>query len=142
MGLAAALSLGAQGINMGTRFMATQEAPVHDKIKQKMVEATEKDTALLFRTLRNTARFYKNSVAAEVVEMERRPGGAKFEEMKELVSGKRGRQVFVNGDSDYGVWTAGQVLGLIDDVPTCKELVERIVREAVEVIEKNQMMVR
>ncbi|KAJ3404502.1 hypothetical protein HDV05_007140, partial [Chytridiales sp. JEL 0842] len=132
-GLAAALSLGAQGINMGTRFMATLEAPVHSAVKEQMVKATEKDTQLLFRPFRNTARFFKNSVAKEVVEIEAR--GGKFEDVRHLVSGKRGKKVFEAGDVEYGVWTAGQVLGLIDDIPSCKELVERIVREAVDVIE-------
>ncbi|KAJ3116058.1 hypothetical protein HDU96_010524 [Phlyctochytrium bullatum] len=137
-GLAAALALGAQGVNMGTRFMCTFEAPIHENIKQKIVEASEKDTALLMRSLRNTARFYKNAVAEEVLEVENRPGGgATFADIKELVSGQRGKQVFVTGDSDKGVWTAGQVIGLIDDIPTCAQLVERMVEEAVAIIERD-----
>ncbi|KAI8851199.1 Nitronate monooxygenase-domain-containing protein [Chytridium lagenaria] len=136
-GLAAALSLGAQGINMGTRFMCTMEAPVHPDVKMKIVQSTEKDTALLMRSLRNTARFFKNSVAEEVLKVDGKPGGAKFEDIKELVSGKRGKQVFTTGDSDRGVWTAGQIIGLIDDVPTCRELICRIVDEAIEVIERD-----
>ena len=102
-GLVAALSLGAQGINMGTRFMATQEAPIHDNIKQSMVKASERDTALMFRTMHNTARVFKNSVSTQVVDIEKKEPG-KFELVKDLVSGKRGREVFVNGDPDYGVW--------------------------------------
>jgi len=133
-GLAAALSLGAEGINMGTRFMATQEAPIHPSIKARMVAADERQTALMFRTMHNTARVFKNSVSAEVVKIESRPGGAKFADIKHLVSGTRGRVVFEKGDADFGVWTAGQVLGIIDDVPTCAELVRRIVAEAEEII--------
>ncbi|KAJ3329533.1 hypothetical protein HDU76_007716 [Blyttiomyces sp. JEL0837] len=138
-GLAAALALGAEGINMGTRFMCTKEAPIHDNIKQQIVSATERDTALLMRSFRNTARFYKNKIATQVLEIERKPRPPTnptpdFNEIRDLVSGKRGKEVFITGDSDYGVWTAGQVIGLIDDVPTCKELVERIVGEAVGVV--------
>eukprot|EP00160_Parvularia_atlantis_P016989 Unigene5661_Nuclearia_a/m.17286 Unigene5661_Nuclearia_a/g.17286 ORF Unigene5661_Nuclearia_a/g.17286 Unigene5661_Nuclearia_a/m.17286 type:complete len:331 (+) Unigene5661_Nuclearia_a:76-1068(+) len=132
-GLAAALAMGAEGINMGTRFMATKEAPVHDNIKQAMVKASERDTSLMFRTMHNTARVFKNKISVEVVAIEKAEPG-KFEKVRDLVSGARGRQVFVNGDPDYGVWTAGQVLGLIDDVPACKELVERIVKEAEDII--------
>ncbi|KAJ3122948.1 hypothetical protein HK098_002317 [Nowakowskiella sp. JEL0407] len=128
-GLSAALALGAQGINMGTRFMATVEAPIHQNIKEKMVAANERDTNLMFRTLHNTARVFKNKVSDEVVAIEKRPGGAKFEDVRDLVSGQRGRVVFQNGNSDYGVWTAGQVLGLIDDIPTCAVLLDRIGKE-------------
>ncbi|KAJ3280650.1 hypothetical protein HDU79_011485 [Rhizoclosmatium sp. JEL0117] len=132
-GLAAALALGAEGINMGTRFMCTLESPIHPSIKQKIVEADERSTALMFRTLHNTARVFKNKVSQEVVEIEKR-GNAKFEDVRHLVSGERGRQVFVNGDSDYGVWTAGTVLGLIDDIPSCQVLVSRMVAGAEEII--------
>ncbi|KAI8809062.1 hypothetical protein BJ742DRAFT_771513 [Cladochytrium replicatum] len=133
-GLAAALALGAEGVNMGTRFMATVEAPIHDNIKQAMVKATERDTALMFRTMHNTARVFKNSVAKQVVEIERRPGGAEFNDVKDLVSGARGRVVFENGDPEYGVWTAGQVVGLIEDIPTCQVLLDRMVKDAEEII--------
>jgi NAD(P)H-dependent flavin oxidoreductase YrpB (nitropropane dioxygenase family) len=101
-GLAAALAMGAEGINMGTRFMCTAEAPIHQAVKERMVAATERDTTLLFRTMHNTVRVFRNEVATRVVEMERRPGGAKFEEVRELVSGQRGRQVFELGDPEYG----------------------------------------
>jgi NADH:quinone reductase (non-electrogenic) len=128
-GMAAALALGAQGINMGTRFMCTREAPIHDNIKLALVKATERDTNLIFRTLRNTARVLKNAVSDQVVAMERRDGGAKFEDIKELVAGAKGRQALRTGDVDAGIVSAGMIVGLIDDIPTCAELVERIVAE-------------
>jgi NAD(P)H-dependent flavin oxidoreductase YrpB (nitropropane dioxygenase family) len=133
-GLASALALGAAGINMGTRFMATVEAPIHQNIKDTIVKAREQDTTHIFRTLHNTARVHKNAVAQEVVRLERRPGGAKFEDVRELVSGQRGKQVYEIGDPDVGIWTVGIAVGLIKDVPTCKVLLERIEREAEEVI--------
>ncbi|KAJ3069148.1 hypothetical protein HDU98_007771 [Podochytrium sp. JEL0797] len=132
-GLAAALALGAEGVNMGTRFMCTVESPIHPNIKQKIVEADERSTALMFRTLHNTARVFKNKVSREVVEIEKK-GGAKFEDIKHLVSGERGRKVYTEGDADIGVWTAGCVMGLIDDIPSCKVLVERMVAGAEEII--------
>lgn len=133
-GLAAALALGADGINMGTRFVATKEAPVHDNLKKRMVEATELDTALIFRTLKNTARVFKNSVAEKVVEIEAKPGPTNFEDLAPLVAGAKGREVMDKGDLEYGIWTAGMVIGLIKDIPDCKTLVERIVADAQEII--------
>lgn len=133
-GLAAALCLGADGINMGTRFMATKEAPVHENLKQAMVEATERDTALIFRTLHNTARVFKNSVAKEVVEIENRDGQTEFKDIMHLVSGERGRAAMAKGEIDGGIWTAGQVIGLINDIPSCQELLDRIISEAEEII--------
>jgi NAD(P)H-dependent flavin oxidoreductase YrpB (nitropropane dioxygenase family) len=134
-GLAMALAMGAEGINMGTRFMATKEAPIHPNVKQKIVEAGERDTALIFRTLRNTSRVFKNKVAEEVVRIEREKGPAmKIDDVAHLVAGTRGRQVYEEGDTDLGIWSAGMVVGLIHDVPTCQELVTRIVREAEEII--------
>jgi NADH:quinone reductase (non-electrogenic) len=109
-------------------------SPIHQNIKEKIVAATETDTELIFRTLRNTARVFKNKVATEVVALERRPGGAKFEDLRELVAGARGRIVYENGDPDYGIWSAGLVLGLIHDIPTCEVLLKRIEREAEEII--------
>lgn len=135
-GLAAALALGAEGINMGTRFMCTVEAPIHRAIKQAIVEADETQTELVLRRWRNTSRLFRNKVAAEAVAIERESTTGKFEEIAHLVSGKRGREVFLNGDKDHGVWTAGQVVGLIHDVPTCRELIDRIEREAVEAMDK------
>ncbi|KAL7277386.1 hypothetical protein ACG7TL_009248 [Trametes sanguinea] len=139
-GLASALALGACGVNMGTRFMCTVESPIHQKIKDKIVESTEKDTVHIFRTLHNTARVYKNAVAQQVVALERRPGGAKFEDVRDLVSGQRGRLVYEKGDPDVGIWTAGIVMGLIKDCPTCEVLLNRIEREAEEVIGELQAL--
>ena len=117
--------------------MCTKEAPIHENIKQQMVKATERDTKLMFRSLHNTARVFKNKVSSEVVEIESK-GNAKFEDIRHLVSGERGRQVYTTGDPDFGVWTAGQVLGLINDIPSCQVLLDRMVFEA-ETIFKNQM---
>ncbi|KAI8897217.1 hypothetical protein BC833DRAFT_527322 [Globomyces pollinis-pini] len=134
-GLAAALALGASGVNMGTRFLCTVESPSHHNIKEAMVKATERDTALMFRTLHNTARVFKNKVSREVVEIEKK-GNAKFEDIRHLVAGERGRKVYTTGDPDYGVWTAGQVVGLIHDIPTCQVLVQNIMKEAEDVIKQ------
>ncbi|TFK52529.1 inosine monophosphate dehydrogenase [Heliocybe sulcata] len=132
-GLAAVLALGAAGANMGTRFMCTVESPIHQNIKEKIVASSEQDTVHIFRTLHNTARVFKNKVSQEVVAIERR-GGAKFEDVRELVSGARGRQVYELGDPDYGIWTAGIGMGLIQDIPTCKDLLATIERDAEEII--------
>lgn len=126
-GMAAAIVLGAQGVNMGTRFMVTKEAPVHDNIKQALVDATELDTRLMFRTLRNTARVFRNAISDEVVAREAQ--GAQFDQLRELVAGSRGRAALASGDVDGGVVSAGMVIGLIKDIPTCAELLERMVTE-------------
>lgn len=131
-GLVAALALGAEGINMGTRFMATKEAPIHQKVKEVIVEASEMDTNLIFRELRNTTRVANNAISREVVE--KLAAGAQFPEVQPLVSGKRGRQVYETGDVEVGIWTAGLVQGIINDIPSCQELVSRIVDEAAEII--------
>ena len=102
-GLAAALCLGASGVNMGTRFMCTQEAPVHLKIKEEIVKAQETDTTLLLRRWTNTTRLYKNKVTQEALKIERESPTGKFEEIAPLVSGKRGKEVFINGDPEFGV---------------------------------------
>jgi nitronate monooxygenase len=128
-GLVAALALGADGINMGTRFCATKEAPLHENFKQAMVANDERATDLIFRTMHNTARVARNAVSQEVVAIERR-GGAKFEDVMHLVAGTRGRSGLESGDTDAGIWSAGQIQGLIHDIPSCKELVDRIVAEA------------
>ena len=128
-GLAAALMLGAEGVNMGTRFCVTREAQIHDNVKRALVAASERDTRLIFRSLRNTARVFGNTVAREVISIEERPGGCEFEEIRPLVAGARGRAALRSGDVDGGVITAGQCIGLIDDVPTCAELIERMVRD-------------
>ncbi|KAI9822628.1 MAG: hypothetical protein M1827_000347 [Pycnora praestabilis] len=140
-GLAAALSLGAEGINMGTRFMCTMEAPIHQKVKQAIVDAQETDTELVLRRWRNTSRLFGNKIAKEAVKVERESTSGKFEDVAPYVSGKRGRQVFINGDVDYGVWTAGQVIGLIHDIPSCEELVMRIEREAEETISRASSLI-
>jgi NADH:quinone reductase (non-electrogenic) len=131
-GLVAALALGAEGINMGTRFMATVESPIHENIKQQIVDNDERATELIFRTMHNTSRVAKNVISQQVVALERE--GAKFEDVRELVAGTRGRSVYEVGDNDAGIWSAGQVQGLIHDIPTCAELIHRIVREAEEII--------
>jgi len=132
--MAACLALGADGINMGTRFMATQEAPVHDNVKQALVGASELDTTLIFRTLRNTARVFKNSVAEEVRRIEAKPGETDFAEIKDLVAGARGKELLERGDMQQGIWTAGLVQGLIHDVPSVKELIDRIMRDCLATI--------
>ncbi|KAK3698641.1 hypothetical protein LTR37_016869 [Vermiconidia calcicola] len=140
-GLAAALSLGAEGINMGTRFMATVEAPIHQNIKQSIVDAQETDTELVLRRWKNTSRLFKNKVTEQAVKIEKESTTGKFEEVGPLVSGKRGRQVFLNGDPDYGVWTAGQVIGLIHDIPTCEDLLARIETEAIDTLSKASSLI-
>jgi len=127
-GMAAALMLGAEGINMGTRFCATKEAPIHDAIKAALVAANERDTRLIYRPFRNTARVLKNAISEEVNVIERAPGAA-FEDIRHLVAGARGKAALATGDVDQGLVWAGQVIGLIDDVPSVAELIERLVAE-------------
>jgi nitronate monooxygenase len=131
-GLVAALALGADGVNMGTRFMCTVESCIHDNVKQAIVDGSELDTELIFRPLRNTARVASNTVSREVVEILNK--GGQFDEVKDLVAGTRGRRVFDEGDLDAGIWSVGTVMGLIHDIPTCGELVSRMVTEAEEII--------
>ncbi len=134
-GLVAALALGADGINMGSRFMATLEAPIHDNVKEAMVAADERNTELMYRTLRNTARVFKNQVAGKVLEIEREKGDdIKIEDLAQYVSGQRGKIVFEDGNIDHGIWSAGMVVGLINDIPSCADLISRIVREAERII--------
>ncbi|AOR79663.1 nitronate monooxygenase family protein [Novosphingobium resinovorum] len=132
-GLAAALALGADGINMGTRFCATVEAPIHERVKRFIVDNDERGTNLIFRKFHNTGRVAKNSVSDRVVEISARDG-AVFEDIRPLVSGAKGRTALETGDIDAGLVWAGQVQGLIHDIPTCAELVGRIVRDAQEII--------
>ncbi|CRG87304.1 hypothetical protein PISL3812_04321 [Talaromyces islandicus] len=139
-GLAAALSLGAEGINMGTRFMATVEAPIHNNIKEAIVKAQETDTQLVLRRWKNTTRLFKNKVTNEAVKIEKESQTGEFKEVAPFVSGQRGRQVFINGDPDFGVWTAGQVIGLIHDIPTCEALVSRIEKEAVDALNRTKSL--
>lgn len=125
--MAACFALGAEGINMGTRFMATQEAPIHANMKEVIRQATERDTALIFRSLRNTARVYKNRVATRVNAIELEAGQAlEFDMLRDLVAGTKGKQALESGDIDYGIWTAGMVQGLIDSIPSCEALIEEI----------------
>jgi NAD(P)H-dependent flavin oxidoreductase YrpB (nitropropane dioxygenase family) len=132
-GLVAALALGAEAVSMGTRFMATQEAPIHPNLKAKLIEASELDTQLIFRKFRNTARVFKNSVALEVVEIENRPE-TEFSDVAELVSGERGAVVLETGDMEHGIWWAGVSSGLVYDIPTVAELVSRIISDAEQII--------
>jgi NAD(P)H-dependent flavin oxidoreductase YrpB (nitropropane dioxygenase family) len=128
-GMAAALVLGAEGVNMGTRFCVTQEAPIHPDIKQAMVEGSERDTALIYRTMKNTARVFRNRIADEVRALENRPGGCTFEDIRPLVIGTRGRAALQSGEVHGGVLSAGQCIGLIHDIPTCEALIQRMVAE-------------
>lgn len=131
-GLAAAMALGAEGINMGTRFLCTEEAPVHRNVKEAIVARDERETELIFRPLKNTSRVARNDVSIEVVEKLNQ--GAQFEDIRELVRGVRGREVYETGNLNAGIWTCGMVQGIIHDIPTCQELLTRIVDEAVETI--------
>lgn len=135
-GLAAALALGAQGVNMGTRFCATREAPIHENIKKYLVDNDERSTNLIFRKLHNTARVGKNSVSDQVVQILSQPD-ATFEQVASLVRGARGRELLETGNLDAGLVWAGQSQGLIRDVPSVADLVARIVSDATMVIERN-----
>ena len=128
-GLIAALALGAEGINMGTRFCATKEAPIHDNIKALYVQNDERGTNLIFRKFKNTARVGKNSVSDKVVEISAQPD-ATFEDIKHLVAGAVGREMLKSGDIDQGIFWAGMIQGLIHDIPSCQELIDRIISEA------------
>jgi len=132
-GLAAALALGAEGINMGTRFCATQEAPIHDKVKQFIVANDERATNLIFRRFHNTGRVARNSVSDRVVEISSQPD-AVFEDIRALVGGALGRKALETGDLDAGLVWAGQIQGLIHDVPTCQQLLDRMIDEAEAII--------
>lgn len=132
-GLVAALALGAEGINMGTRFCATVEAPIHDNVKRAYVENDERGTNLIFRKLKNTARVGKNSVSDKVVSVLAEPD-ATFKDVQPLVSGAQGRVVLKDGDLDAGLFWAGMIQGLIHDVPTVQELIDRIIGEARDII--------
>lgn len=132
-GLVAALSLGAEGINMGTRFCATQEAAIHPNVKQAYVDNDERGTRLIFRSLKNTARVGKSPVSDEVVRRLEQPG-ATFDDVKDLVSGARGQELLETGDLERGVFWAGMVQGLIHDVPSCRDLIDRIVAEAEQIV--------
>ena len=128
--LVAALALGAEGINMGTRFIATQEAPVHEKVKQVIVDASELDTRLVMRPLRNTERVLRNAAVDRLLEKERTLGAnLKFEDIINEVAGVYPR-IMLEGDTEAGAWSCGMVAWLIHDIPTVKDLIDRIMREA------------
>jgi NADH:quinone reductase (non-electrogenic) len=133
-GLAAALALGACAVNMGTRFVATDEAPAHPNVKRQVVANSERDTILIFRSFGNTARVARNSVSEQIAEIGSAPR-ATFADVAELASGARGRQrVLAEGDVEGGVWWAGQAQGLIDDVASCRQVIDTIVAEAETII--------
>ncbi|MEC9347213.1 MAG: nitronate monooxygenase family protein [Pseudomonadota bacterium] len=134
-GLVAALALGADGINMGTRFLATVEAPIHQNAKEALVAADERQTQLVYRPLRNTARIFRNGIAEQVAQIEKEKAGAmKIDDVAHLVAGVKGRSVFEKGEMEAGIWSAGMITGLIHDIPTCAELVSRIVADAERII--------
>jgi nitronate monooxygenase len=128
--LVAALALGADAVNMGTRFLATVEAKVHENVKRKIVENTERDTVLVGRSLRNTARVARNAISEQVAEIQKDPTKT-FADVRDLMAGVRGRaNVLEGGDLDGGIWSSGQSQALIHDIPTCKELVRNIMTQA------------
>jgi len=133
-GLVAALALGAEGINMGTRFCATQEAQIHENVKQAYIDNDERGSFLIFRQFRNTARVGKSPVSEEVVRRLAEPG-AVFEDVRELVAGTAGKELLDTGDLTKGVFWAGMVQGLIHDIPTCQQLLDRIMAEAESILD-------
>ncbi len=134
--LVASLAMGAEGMNMGTRFMATQEAPIHENVKQAILDATELDTRLIMRPLRNTERVLNNAAVERLLEKEKALGKAiKFEDIIEEVAGVYPK-VMQEGTMDAGAWSCGMVVGLIHDIPTCKELIDRIMKDANEIIHR------
>ncbi|KAH7089571.1 putative 2-nitropropane dioxygenase family oxidoreductase [Paraphoma chrysanthemicola] len=141
-GLMSALSLGAAGMNMGTRFLATVEAPIHINVKKAIVEADEHQTTLILRRWKNTSRMFTNKMTAEAVKIEKESEKGEFAEIAPTVSGAKGRQVLEGGDIQHGVWYAGQVMGMIHDIPTCAELFARIEREADGVLENLTKSIR
>jgi NAD(P)H-dependent flavin oxidoreductase YrpB (nitropropane dioxygenase family) len=130
-GLIAALALGAEAVNMGTRFMATKEAPGHPKVKELLVQTSERDTLLVLRSFRNTMRALRNPTSEKVLELEKQ--GADIHQLESLISGRVGQNLLEAGDVDNGLLSAGQVIGLVHDIPTVKELIDRIIKEADEV---------
>jgi NAD(P)H-dependent flavin oxidoreductase YrpB (nitropropane dioxygenase family) len=140
--LVAALALGADGINMGTRFIATVEAPVHMNVKKALVEADELSTRLIMRPLRNTERVLTNAAVEKIRAIEKEKGAdVGIEDIYPLVAGTQNRKVLQEGEMDAAAWSCGMVAGLIHDIPTCKDLIERIVREA-ETILRSELMTK
>jgi NADH:quinone reductase (non-electrogenic) len=137
--LVAALALGASGMNMGTRFIATREAPVHDNVKQALVKASELDTRLIMRALRNTERVLDNANVDRLLEIEREKGTSlKIEDIHDQVAGIYPK-VMIEGDMDAGAWSCGMVVGLIHDIPSAKELIDRIMADADRIIRTRLM---
>lgn len=134
-GLVASLALGADGMNMGTRFVATAEAPVHRKIKEALVAGSELDTRLIMRTLANTERVRHNSVVETILSIESK-GDTKIEEIAPYVSGLRGKAMLESGDLEAGTLAAGQSMGLIRDIPTCKALLDQIMADARRIVQE------
>lgn len=132
-GLVGALGLGADGMNMGTRFVATKEAPVHDNVKQALIEHGERDTRLIMRTLRNTERVLYNENVDKVLAIESK-GNTTIDDIAPFVAGLGGKEMLEEGDLQKGVLAVGQSVGLIHDIPTCRELLDRIMQEAEEII--------
>lgn len=139
--VAAALALGASGVNMGTRWMCTIESPIHPNVKEAIVKASENDTVLCLRKFRNTTRLHKNKVSTEVVKIEAQKKDVKFEDVAHLMSGKRGQGVYETGDVEAGVWSLGMCAGLIHDVPSCEDLAKRLENEAIEVLAQSHALV-
>ncbi len=134
--LVASLAMGAEGINMGTRFMATKEAPIHDNVKQAILDATELDTRLVMRPLRNTERVMNNTAVQRLLAKEEKLGkDIRFEDIIEEVAGVYPK-IMMEGDMEVGAWSCGMVVGLINDIPTCKELIDRIMEDAKQLIRK------
>jgi nitronate monooxygenase len=133
-GLVAALALGADGINMGTRFAATKETPMNVKLKQAIVDHSELDTRLIMRTLKNTERVLDNEISRKVLEIEARPGDTKIEDLIPFVSGLLGKQMLEDGDIQKGNLAVGLSMGLVKDIPSCQELMDRIMAEAEAII--------
>ena len=132
--LVAAMAMGAEGINMGTRFIATQEAPVHDNVKQAILQASELDTKLVMRPLRNTERVLNNKAVERIIEKERALGaGITFEDISDEVAGVYPK-ILQDGDMDAGAWSCGMVAGLISDIPSCQDLISRIMSDAKDII--------
>ncbi|KAH8660222.1 hypothetical protein BX600DRAFT_499442 [Xylariales sp. PMI_506] len=141
-GLASALALGACGINMGTRFLCTVESPIHFNVKQAITKASEGDTELLLRKWNNTTRLFKNDVVKEAKTIETTQPQSEFKDVQHLVSGQRGKEVFLTGDVNAGVWTVGPVVGVVQDIPTCSDLLARIEDEALDTLSLMNGMVR
>lgn len=138
--LVAAMALGAEGMNMGTRFIATTDAPVHDNVKRAIVEADELQTRLIMRGLRNTERVLKNAAVDEIIRIEALKGdGLDISDIRHLVTGVQGRKVLQEGEMDAAAWSCGMVAGLIHDIPSCEELIQRIMNDADSIIRKRLM---